>query len=349
MRMRDNRLDVAKGVLIVLVVLGHLLEEVSGEWEDGLVRLVLTVIYAFHMPAFVFLAGLTAKSTRLLERLLTFVMLLGVFQCLYFVAKMWAGDSFEWSWTTPHWILWFLVGMIGWTLTVPLIERFPRTMVAVSLVASIGVGLVPFAGYDFSLSRMLVFWPFFVLGRTVGPRLLKVAAGLQVWTAIGLCVVAIVPTIALFIVDIDKGWLYGSRNFESLEVSDGRGMLIRVCLLLIALVAIVALVAAVPDSRGPVAVMGQRSLSVFLLHGLVVIALTPALAEFFAGGYGHAVQIGAVVISGFAAWGVAFVLALQPSHWVVSTPPKKAAAALVSLVNPRERRRTAAALAEADG
>ena len=87
MRMRDNRLDVAKGVLIVLVVLGHLLEEVSGEWEDGLVRLVLTVIYAFHMPAFVFLAGLTAKSTRLLERLLTFVMLLGVFQYLYFVAK----------------------------------------------------------------------------------------------------------------------------------------------------------------------------------------------------------------------------------------------------------------------
>ena len=75
MRVRDRRLDVAKGVLISLVVFGHLLPRVG--LDDGLTTLAYTVIYAFHMPAFIFLAGITAKSTRLLERLLTFVILLG--------------------------------------------------------------------------------------------------------------------------------------------------------------------------------------------------------------------------------------------------------------------------------
>lgn len=337
MRVRDNRLDFAKGVLIVLVVLGHLLEEVSGGWEDGFVRLVLTVIYAFHMPAFVFLAGVTAKSTRMLERLLTFVILLGAFQCLYFVAKRWADDSFDWSWTTPHWILWFLVGMIVWTVSVPFIERFPRTLIAVSLFVGVGAGLIPFADYEFSLSRVLVFWPFFVLGHTVGPRLLTTAARLPAWTAIGLCFTAAVPMVALYIAEIDRGWLYSSRSFEYLEVSAPHGLLIRGCLVLIAGLAIVALLAAVPDVRGPFAIMGERSLSVYLLHGLVVIALTPALAEFFSGGYGHAVQIGAVVICGFTAGGIAFALSYKPLHWTLSTPPKRAAAAIASLFTPRER------------
>ncbi|MGO2780447.1 acyltransferase family protein [Glutamicibacter arilaitensis] len=54
-----HRLDVAKGALIILVVLGHLLEANAG-WEARTTRLPLTAIYMFHMPAFVFLAGITA-------------------------------------------------------------------------------------------------------------------------------------------------------------------------------------------------------------------------------------------------------------------------------------------------
>lgn len=44
MNARDHRLDAAKGVLILHVVFGHLLEDLSNGWEDGAVRLLLTVI-----------------------------------------------------------------------------------------------------------------------------------------------------------------------------------------------------------------------------------------------------------------------------------------------------------------
>ncbi len=340
MRVRDRRLDVAKGVLISLVVFGHLLPRVG--LDDGLTTLAYTVIYAFHMPAFIFLAGITAKSTRLLERLLTFVILLAAFQSLYYVAEKWIGDPFAWSWTDPHWIMWFLLAMIWWTLTVPFIERWPRTLVAVSTLVGVCAGVLPFAGADLSISRSLVFWPFFVVGRVYGKRLLAFTGSLPLWTRVGGCLVALLPLLALFVADTDAGWLYGSGNFDHLEVSDVRGILIRACLSLIAFLAILALLAAVPDVDGPLTVIGERSLSVYLFHGFLVIALTPALKEFFAGGYDHAVQIGAVALAAFAAGGIAFVLSQRPLHWSVSTPPKKAAALLASLVTPRTQQPTAA-------
>lgn len=331
---RDNRLDVAKGVLIILVVFGHLLTRVG--LSDGLTDLAYTVIYAFHMPAFIFLAGITAKSTRLIERIATFVILLATFQTLYYVTDRWIGDPFAWSWTDPHWIMWFLLAMIWWTLTVPFIERFPRTLVASSALVGVCAGVLPFAGAELSISRTLVFWPFFVVGKVYGKKLLAFTADLPLWTRVGGCVVAFLPLLALFVVDTDANWLYGASNFSTLEISDPRGILIRACLTLIAFLAILALLAAVPDVRGPITVIGERSLSVYLLHGFLIIALSPALEQFFAGGYGHAVQIGAVVISVFAAGGIAFALSLKPLHWTVSTPPKRAAAAIASLVTPRD-------------
>ncbi|WP_180951974.1 acyltransferase family protein [Brevibacterium jeotgali] len=336
--MRDSRLDIAKGVLILLVVFGHLLPRIG--LDDGLTNLAYTVIYAFHMPAFIFLAGITARSTRLIERIATFVILLIAFQALYYVAERRIGDPFAWSWTDPHWIMWFLLALIWWTLTVPFIERFPRTLVAVSAVVGICAGVLPFAGSELSISRSLVFWPFFVVGKVYGAKLFALTADLPLWTRVSGCAVAFLPLLALFVAGTDAGWLYGSGNFDHLEVSDPRGILIRACLTLIAFLAILALLAAVPDMRGPLTVIGERSLSVYLLHGFLIIALTPALAEFFSGGYGHAVQIGAVVISGFAAGGIAFALSSKPVHWIVSTPPKRAAAAIASLLTPRERAHT---------
>jgi fucose 4-O-acetylase-like acetyltransferase len=48
---RDTFLDIAKGLAIILVVIGHVVQG-SSEKFDGL--LWFRVIYSFHMPLFVF-------------------------------------------------------------------------------------------------------------------------------------------------------------------------------------------------------------------------------------------------------------------------------------------------------
>ena len=56
---RDGKMDNLKGILIIMVVLGHLTELLLKSGEGGI---VYRLIYAFHMPAFIFISGYFAKS-----------------------------------------------------------------------------------------------------------------------------------------------------------------------------------------------------------------------------------------------------------------------------------------------
>lgn len=65
---RDLSLDVAKGVGILLVVIGHAwrgLESAGMIGDAGLFRLVDQVIYNFHMPLFFLLSGMTFQAWAL--------------------------------------------------------------------------------------------------------------------------------------------------------------------------------------------------------------------------------------------------------------------------------------------
>jgi fucose 4-O-acetylase-like acetyltransferase len=54
---RDAFLDIAKGMAIILVVIGHVIQGSSEKFDD---LLWFRVIYSFHMPLFVFLSGAVA-------------------------------------------------------------------------------------------------------------------------------------------------------------------------------------------------------------------------------------------------------------------------------------------------
>lgn len=58
---RDIRFDVLKGLLIILVVLGHSIniEYLDASWDNALFHF----IYSFHMPLFVFLSGFFLQSS----------------------------------------------------------------------------------------------------------------------------------------------------------------------------------------------------------------------------------------------------------------------------------------------
>lgn len=61
MKERNYLFDNLKFFLIVLVVFGHSLEEISLEHNYAIIR---AWIYSFHMPAFVFISGYFSKCVR---------------------------------------------------------------------------------------------------------------------------------------------------------------------------------------------------------------------------------------------------------------------------------------------
>ncbi|UNK47435.1 acyltransferase family protein [Arthrobacter sulfonylureivorans] len=273
---RNLRLDTAKGLLIFAVVLGHFLEEI-GSWKADGTRLALTGIYMFHMPAFVFLAGVTAKTSRLGQRIGTFAVILVAFQTLYFVFVSVLGIDRQFSIERPFWILWFLLGMMWWLLLLPAIARFPRAAILLSIVIALVVGALDSVGYSLSLSRALVFLPFFVVGATYGKRIVHaLGEATLVWKAVAL-VAALGGWLLVYSQDIPHQWLYGSFSFDRLDTPDALGLGTRGALLLLAAVAIAALLCVAPNRQGFVARVGRHSLAVYVLHGFVVLAVAEAL------------------------------------------------------------------------
>ena len=275
---RDFRIDAAKGVLILLVVVGHLLE-VTNYWGAKSIRLPLTSIYMFHMPAFVFLAGATAKTNRLGHRIGHLLILLLTFQALYLVDNALTGETRTTSYF-PFWTLWFLIAMIWWLMLLPLIRRYPRAAMAISVLVSIGIGAVSGVGNDLGLSRTLVFMPFFTAGALFGNRILSTATRAPVLIKGTILVAAMATVWLVFEADLSPWLLFGNLSFGGLHVSLARGLIVRTLLLLSAALMTFGLLSLMPRRPTRLAVVGGRSLAIYLLHGFVIMSVTALMPQF---------------------------------------------------------------------
>ena len=61
---RDYRFDNLKGFLIFLVVLGHAIEKFQGK-SLMISGSIYSVIYSFHMPAFIFISGFFTNKAQI--------------------------------------------------------------------------------------------------------------------------------------------------------------------------------------------------------------------------------------------------------------------------------------------
>lgn len=162
---RDVSLDNIRFFLILTVVLGHLLricQPFTGRW------LLYQLIYTFHMPAFIFLFGYNAKFSP--KRILTrWCFPYIVFQVIYIAfANAVLKDDIAFQFTTPYWLLWYLLAGIYFQLLLPLFDTAdPRRQLMILLctfLIALGIGFVDSIGYFLSLSRLFVFLPWFLMG-----------------------------------------------------------------------------------------------------------------------------------------------------------------------------------------
>ena len=269
---RDARFDNLKGILIFLVVFGHLLELVGGPAAAWLYRL----IYSFHMPAFVFCSGWFARfdAARFFRRLLYPYLL---YQTLYLLFdRLVLHGKAPLQYTTPYWLLWYLFSMMLWTLLLPLIDgaKSPKAALLACLAAALASGFDPTIGYNMSLSRTLVLLPFFAAGhlaaggglRGLLPQLPRrgLIAVLSGWIALSGTLFWLRRSA------VRSVWFYASRSYEGAHYDpELRALLLATSAAWIALLLLI-----IPKHPLPfAAALGQYTLPVFLLHGFFVRSL----------------------------------------------------------------------------
>lgn len=277
-RPRDHASDNLRALLIVCVVLGHCLE-ISGSFFGS--ALLYRVIYSFHMPAMIFLLGCYASFSpkRILVRwVVPYVLCQTVWLCFFGLGAVTA--AVDW-YLTPYWLLWYLMAGVFYQLLIPLYDRkrpWTRLLIlGLTVLLALLSGLSWRIGYRLTLSRFLVFQPWFVLGLYF--RRDRVAERFCAWKGrraaqIGICVLLVLSVAALWRWDPPLRLLYGSYPYSAFDGAPWQ----RGAAMLAALVWIAFLfLAARPwlDRRIPViTAVGQNTLPVFLLHGWVIRSYT---------------------------------------------------------------------------
>ncbi|HJR14095.1 MAG TPA: acyltransferase family protein [Rhodanobacteraceae bacterium] len=272
---RYPALDNARFVLIALVVVGHLVEQLvdSGPFAAALYRW----IYLFHMPAFVLVSGAVSKAN--LARRRVFALATGlllpylIFQTLYPAWDAWLSGSGGWSqgYLTPYWLLWYLVSLLCWRLLLPLFARL-KFALPLAITIALAAGMVPGIGYPLSLSRTLVFFPLFLLGHRIGARRLQYLAGARAHK-VGAALMLLAAAVGAWLLrDLDPEWLYASVDYAALQASWVSGAATRLALLVMSALCALAMVALV-SRHARSAGFGRRSLSVYLVHGFLVLGL----------------------------------------------------------------------------
>ena len=269
---RNYKIDNGKAVLIFLVVLGHLLELRPGGTESFL----YLAIYSFHMPAFAFCSGCFAKwKPKRLLRGIFYPYL--CFQILYVAFdRCFLKDTFSQPFTRPYWLLWYLMSMAFWLLLLPLISRYLHLglwLLGTSAALALTIGLVPWIGYRFSLSRTIVLFPFFLAGYLCcnGNLFCSGAPG-KLSRLLPLALPAAGAGLVLLWLNrsvIEPGWLYHSLSYQAGNYT----LWIRGILLLNAAAWTLSLLFVLPDRKLPfLSALGENTMAVYLLHGFFIKA-----------------------------------------------------------------------------
>lgn len=278
-RRRDPYLDNVKAILIVLVVVGHAVAPVAMPLESALYAWV----YSFHMPAFVLVSGYLSRrftlsrqsAGGLVAQLLVPYL---VFTLIQAAQRALLHGSFEVDPLLPGWTLWFLLALFWWRLATPLLRRLPSPVllvgsVGVSLTASLGDGVPQWL----AVGRTLSFLPFFALGLLLTPehvaairrpvgRTVAVTVGALGVLTVFLVLLPLVPSTALQL----------SVGSAALQLGTGPGVLVRLLTLGIGLAGSAAVLALAPRGRHWWTDLGRHSLTIYLLHAVVLYPLRTA-------------------------------------------------------------------------
>lgn len=265
---RDYSFDNIRALLIACVVFAHLLE-IRAPFPFG--ADIYRVIYSFHMPVFLFLSGWFAKfdRTKLVFGLFIPYLLL---QTAYVFFQRWLyGSSVLLQYTTPYWLLWFLLALFFYHLLLPLydVDKPWKRLTAwlFVLIISLVAGYDPTVGYSMTLSRLLVFQPWFLLGfylRRTKPLPISLWAKLLIVLALGACIALLCQS------SITNNMLYGSYPYATLQYHAGVRLFLG-CMATLWILFFCFVLGPLVNIRIPViTALGQNTLPVFLLHGFVV-------------------------------------------------------------------------------
>lgn len=271
---RDYKFDNLKCLLIFLVVYAHCSEWIFGD----LPRIINILIYIFHMPAFIFISGYFSKFKK--EKVFRLIGLYMVWQIIYRAFENNVLNlNYSLNFIKPDWLLWYLFSLILWTASLKVLDTNNKKIAIIIFIAlticSLLSGYYSKIGTKFSLSRTIVFFPYFILGyylKKFKSKLFLVNSKskkdiIKIIFSILILIIGLIY-FAYELKTLDKRPLLGRYTYKKANYD----MFFRLIHLIIATNIIFILLNIIPNKEiHLITKVGQNTLWIYLLHGLWVL------------------------------------------------------------------------------
>jgi len=273
-KVRDPFFDNARFLAVVLVVVGH---TVTLYPPNGATHPLVLLLQTFRMPLLIIISGHLARNFNFTDdkvrRLVTSLALpYLIFETIYSVYAWLTGTApFTMQFLLPTYLMWFLMSVIIWRLTVPF-WRNVRWPVAIAVALTV-VSYTHEMPHELTLRRLFALLPFFVLGVSLRREQLTMLKRPKMRVA-GVLVLA--AAIAFYYTGgryVPEYWTYWDRGYQWLGVQFFPGVFVHLGVLLLAAVLAAAVLTLVPSRRTWFTVFGTRTMYAYLLHGLGVMTL----------------------------------------------------------------------------
>ncbi|BCN30190.1 acyltransferase family protein [Anaeromicropila herbilytica] len=275
-KQRDYYFDNAKLILMLFVVTGHFIEPTINKSEET--KMIFMFLYLFHMPAFIFISGYFSKTDLKISTIkkITFRFLLSyiVIQLIFIWYTKFIGlTAYEYTLLQPAYIYWYLFAMFCWNIAIRILVNLKvklEYILIFSVLASLLAGLNENISWEYSLSRIIVFFPYFMLGyyfKVKGFDTRLTIKGKEI--ALGFLSLVIL-VLMLYGNKFNLNWLYCADSYQALHVTWDRGILYRLVLMLIQTIMLFSIFRLIPKEKNGLTSLGGNTLSIYILHGFVV-------------------------------------------------------------------------------
>ncbi|MBO3745921.1 acyltransferase family protein [Streptosporangiaceae bacterium NEAU-GS5] len=270
---RDPFLDNAKYLAIILVVGGHLIENLR---DVPYAHALYFFVYLFHMPLFIVVSGYLSRnftfSAGKARKLISGIAVpYVIFEIAYSLPRYFLYGKFEISLLDPYFLTWFLMSLFLWRLSTPVWQQL-RWPLAVALGFSVLAGMSRLPD-ELSMNRTLGLLPFYVLGLMAKPEHIELLK--RPWARVtGAGVLAAGLGLAFLIHDkVPTEWIRWRHSNNQIGVDDLTGSLIRIALLVAGALLVAAFLAVTPARNTWFSSLGAVTIYAYLLHGFFVKAL----------------------------------------------------------------------------
>ena len=164
--------DNLKFLLIMLVVIGHFMELFLN--QSNMYSSLSLFIYTFHMPLFLFVSGLFHKNKNVGQKCIFFISVGFIQKMVFAIVRYIIGAGMTFSFLSEGGIPWFMFVLSIYTLITYLLRNQNKEYICL-----FSIMLACFVGYDkevgdfLCLSRILVFYPIYLLGTIVSDEKIK--------------------------------------------------------------------------------------------------------------------------------------------------------------------------------